>query len=354
MLEKIQLINFRNYKNNKFEFGSGINVVCGQNAAGKTNLLEAIYLISVGDSFRAKRTEEMVAFGEELGRVAGVVKLTKDDKLELEVLVNGGVVMGKQVNKRKYLVGGVSRRKADLMGMLPVVLFRPEDVELISGSPEWRRKFMDKLLVQTDKEYHHHLFNYEQGLKRRNKILDQIREGIATRYSLAFWDGLLIKHGEQIQRIRRGFIDFLNDLFGRSELFKEVKIEYDLSSMTAARLEQYRDVEVALGYTLVGPHKDDLFVKDGARNLSTYGSRGEQRMAVLACKVGEIYYLEKMTGKTVLLLLDDIFSELDGSHKEEVLRVMQGRQVVVTTADESDLDLFNGAQVVKLTSQTSD
>ncbi len=354
MLEKIQLVNYRNYINKEFALGKNVSVVCGQNAVGKTNLLEAIYLLGVGDSFRAKRTEEMVKFGEELGRVRGEVILEKDDKIELEVVVNGGVVMGRTVNKRKYLVGGVSRRKNDLVGILPVVLFRPEDVELVSGAPDVRRKFMDKLLIQTSKEYHHHLTNYEQGLKRRNRLLDQIRDGEATRYSLAFWDSLLIKHGEIVQRTRRELVDFLNDLFSRSELFRGVKMDYDCSPITPARLEQYKDAELALGYTLVGPHKDDLVIKDGSRDLSTYGSRGEQRMAVLACKVGEIYYLEKMTKKKVLLLLDDIFSELDEEHKQEVLRVMLGRQVVVTTADEGDLKLFDEVGEMKIISLSSD
>lgn len=349
MLRKITLSDFRNYKDGEFELSSGVNLVVGQNAKGKTNLLEAIYLLGIGDSFRAKRTEEMVAFGQELGRVSGELELPKNDHMMLEVIVNGGVVMGKTVNKRKYLVDGVSKRRQDILGILPLVLFRPEDVELISGSPDVRRKFLDRLLIQVDKIYNNSLTTYEQALRRRNKLLDAIREGSASRYSLTFWDSLLIKHGQVIQEKRRQLIDYINELFKKSELFKDLEILYDMSAMSEARLSQYKEAEVAVGYTLVGPHKDDFLVKDKTRDLAVYGSRGEQRMAVLALKMGEIYFMEEKGQKKVLLMLDDIFSELDEVHKEEVLRVMAGRQVVVTTADESDTKMFKKVKTIRLT-----
>ena len=347
-LRNITLADFRNYESQTFEFSDGITVIFGENAKGKTNILEAIYLLGIGESFRAKRTEEMVRFKQELGRVSGEVEITKKDKINLEVMVNGGIVMGKVVNKRKYLIDGVSRRRKDILGTLPLVLFRPEDVELLSGSPDIRRKFLDRLMIQVDSAYEHSLTTYEQALRRRNKVLDGIREGTTSRYSLTFWDGLLIKHGQVIQDKRRELIDYINALFEKSELFKKLKLIYDLSVVSESRLAQYADAEVAVGYTLVGPHKDDLAVKEGTRNLSVYGSRGEQRMAVLALKMGEIYYLEEKGSKRATLLLDDIFSELDEEHKQEVLRVMSGRQVIVTTADEEDLKMFVKAEIIKL------
>ena len=340
--------DFRNYKSAEYEFSGEVNLIVGQNAKGKTNLLEAIYLLGVGDSFRAKRTEEMVAFGQELGRVSGEIELPKNDKMMVEVIVNGGVVMGKVVNKRKYLIDGVSRRRQEMLGIMPLVLFRPEDVELISGSPDARRRFLDHLLIQVDKVYNNSLTTYEQALRRRNKLLDAIREGSASAYSLTFWDGLLIKHGQVIQDKRRALIDYINELFGKSDLFKNLQIMYDVSAMSEARLSQYKEAELAVGYTLVGPHKDDFQVRTGTRDLAVYGSRGEQRMAVLALKMGEIYFMEETGDKKVLLLLDDIFSELDEIHKEEVLRVMSGRQVVVTTADEGDVKMFKKAKTIRL------
>lgn len=347
-IRSITLSDFRNYESKTFDFSDGVTVIAGENARGKTNLLEAIYLLGVGESFRAKRTEEMVRFEQELGRVSGEVPLSKKDVINLEVMVNGGTVMGKIVNKRKYLVDGVSRRRKDILGYLPLVLFRPEDVDLISGAPDIRRKFLDRLMIQVDKMYEHSLSTYEQALRRRNRILDAVRDGTASRYSLAFWDGLLIKHGQVIQDKRRELTDYINSLFEKSELFRKLKIVYDLSVISESRMAQYADAEVAVGYTLVGPHKDDLIIKEGTRDLSIYGSRGEQRMAVLALKMGEIYYLEEKGKKKATLLLDDIFSELDEEHKQEVLRVMSGRQVIVTTADEEDLLMFKKAEIIKL------
>ncbi len=345
MLKELGLRSFRNYEIKDLVFSDGVNVFFGDNAKGKTNLLEAIYLLGVGDSFRAKRTEEMVKFGEELGKVKGVVDDAAEGVMVLEVLVNGGLVMGKKVNKRKYLVDGVSKLKKDAIGWLPLVLFRPEDVELISGSPDVRRKFLDRVLVQTDSDYAHSLSNYEQALRRRNRVLDSIREGTASKHALTFWNGLMVKYGTVVQLKGKELVSFINDLFSKSELFNRLKIELEDSVVSESRLEQYLDAEIALGYSLVGPHKDEMVIKDGDRRLSIYGSRGEQRMAVLALKMGEIYFLEEETNKKVLLLLDDIFSELDETHKQEVLRVMKGRQVLVTTADEDDLKMFGEAKV---------
>lgn len=348
MLTNLRLSGFRNYVEASFELSGGVNVVVGENAKGKTNFLEAIYLLGVGDSFRAKRTEEMVSFGLELGKVAGEVRLTKNDQMTLEVMVNNGIVMGKAVNKRKYLVDGASKRRRDILGLLPLVLFRPEDVDLVGGSPSPRRRFLDSLLIQVDKIYENSLSTYEQALRRRNKILDDIREGTASRYALTFWDGLLIRHGQVVTDKRRDLIEYINTLFKKSDLFKDLEIIYDMSAVSESRLSQYKEAEVAVGYTLVGPHKDDFVVKDKSRDLATYGSRGEQRMAVLALKMGEIYFMEEKSDKKVLLLLDDIFSELDETHKEEVLRVMSGRQVVVTTADEGDSKMFKKAKIIRL------
>lgn len=348
MLKNIKLSNFRSYSEKEIVFVDGINLIMGQNAKGKTNLLESIFLLGIGESFRAKRTEELVRFGQEWGKVSGDIEIAEGEDIILEVIVNGGTIMGKTVNKKKYLVDGVSKRKPDILGILPVVLFRPEDVDLVSGSPDTRRKFMDRLLIQVDKVYENSLSTYEQALRRRNRLLDAIRDGSASRYSLAFWDGLLIKHGQIIQDKRRLLIEYINDLYTRSELFKDLKLEYDISVMSESRLAQYKEAELATGYTLVGPHKDDILIKEKTRDLSTYGSRGEQRMAVLALKMGEIYFLEDRSEKKVLLLLDDIFSELDEIHKQEVLRVMVGRQVVVTTADEDDLEIFPETNLIKL------
>jgi DNA replication and repair protein RecF len=352
----LRLLSFRSYKKKNFEFSNGINVVWGENAAGKTNLLEAIYLLSLGESFRARRIDEMVRFDDEWGRVSGVVVDDGEEK-NMEIVINRGEVNGKRVAKRKYIIDEASKRKKDYVGNLPVVLFRPEDLETLSGSPDKRRGLLDQVLFQVDTEYVRSHGVYTQALKRRNKILNRIKDGVATKHSLAFWDGLLVKHGQVLTEKRSGLMGFMNHLWDRSELFKGLSLEYDKSVISEKRLEQYKSEEVAAGYTLVGPHKDDFVVRMRMnadsdevreRDLGKYGSRGEQRMAVLALKMGEIYYLEEHLAEKPILLLDDIFSELDEGHEKEVLRVMEGRQVVVTTADEKDLTLFGRVKKINL------
>jgi len=358
ILLNIELVDFRNYTSQSFNFSTGVNVVWGKNASGKTNLLEAIYLLGTGNSFRAKVIDEMVHFSQELGRVRG--KLSgpayaqgyggaKDDERDLEVMVTKGMVVGVKTLKRKYLVDGTSKRKRDYVGYLPVVVFRPEDMDMLTGGPDLRRSFMDEVLCQVNESFGRSLSVYTQALRRRNKLLDAIREGAVNRYSLTFWDGLLIKHGNVLSSERESLINHINSLWKRSELFNDLKLVYEKSGISEARLAQYKDEELAAGYTLVGPHKDDFRVlTSDERDLGVYGSRGEQRMAVLALKLGEIYFGEEKVNDKPLLLLDDIFSELDDVHKKEVLRVMAGRQVIVTTANKEDLALFREAKVIEL------
>ncbi len=348
ILDKIELTDFRNYLLQSFEFSTGVNVVWGKNASGKTNLLESIYLLSTGNSFRAKLIDEMVRFGQELGRVSGKISEAKETR-DLEVMVTRGLVGGQRTLKRKYLVDGASKRRRDYIGLLPVVIFRPEDMDMLTGGPDIRRTFMDEILSQISEAYARSLSTYTQALRRRNKLLDAVREGLVSRYSLAFWDSLLIKHGLILIEEREGLVNYINSLWERSELFNQLKMVYDKSLISETRLAQYKDEELAAGYTLVGPHKDDFRVTSGGdRDLAIYGSRGEQRMTVLALKLGEIYFAEERGGEKPLLLLDDIFSELDQVHRKEVLRVMTGRQVVVTTAMKEDLGLFAEAKVIEL------
>jgi len=352
-LKQLELKGFRNYKDRVFDFSEGLNVVWGENASGKTNLLESIYLLGLGESFRAKRIDEMVNFDDELGRVKGKVKVDEGDGKEIEVMVNRGEVGGKRVSKRRYLIDGAGKRRKDFVGELPVVLFWPEDMEILIGSPDRKRSFLDQVLVQVESDYARSLMVYNQTLRRRNKLLDAVREGDTNRHALAFWDSLLIKHGEILSKKREELVGYIDLLWKRSELFNELNLVYDKSVISEKRLDQYRDEELAAGYTLVGPHKDDLQIlslngKGRKRDLSIYGSRGEQRMAVLALKMGEIYFMEEKLKDKPLLLLDDIFSELDEGHKSEVLRVMEKRQVIATTADKSDVKLFEKGKKIEL------
>lgn len=350
-LKKLILQDFRNYERKEFEFENGTTVFIGPNAIGKTNILEAVYLISTGNSFKAKRIDEMIRFAQETGKVEANVEVDGEVN-KLTVVLTHGELMGKKVAKRRFLIEDVAKRKGDFVGMLPSVVFRPEDLDLMDGSPSLRRNWLDGVLLQADRDYVRSLMSYEQALRRRNKILEAIREGLTNRYQLTFWDGLLIKHGNVVTDKRENLINYINEVWRRSDLFTELKIYYDRSDISEKRLEQYEREEVAAGHTLVGPHKDDFLVNEVKdqikRDLAVYGSRGEKRMTVLGLKMGELLFLEEKLGVKPLLLLDDIFSELDQIHTKEVHRVMIGRQVLVTTTDVKDIEEIEGVEIVRL------
>lgn len=338
IINSLQLQNFRNYQKQEFKFSSGTTLLVGPNTSGKTNLLEAIYLLATGKSFRAGLEQEMISYGKEIGRIKA--RISQDRTKEtLEILLTTGQVRGEKVAKKKYLLNGISKRRMDFIGELRCVLFGPEDLEIIVNSPSTRRDYLDRVLEQVDREYRRANLSYQKGLRQRNKLLEQIREEGKPRSILFFWDKLLIENGEIITQKREELIEFINQ---QPDYFGDLEIEYDKSGISPQRLEKYAQEEVAAGMTLVGPHRDDFKVgiKDQAsetRDLHVYGSRGEQRTAVFSLKLAELEYLADKTESRPVLLLDDIFSELDQERRKKLLEVIPKQQTIITT---TDLDLI--------------
>lgn len=318
-IQKLKLSNFRNQKTKLFIFSSNITVILGPNTSGKTNILEAIYFLSLGKSFRARVEEEMINYNSDLLKIKGRIKLDAE-RVDLEaVLTRGTIDIGakrlEKVQRKKLLVNGISKRLIDFAGRFKIVFFGPEDLELVTGTPTLRRRFLDSVLSQVDREYRRALLSYEKGLRQRNKLLSRIREEGLSRSQLLFWDRLLIKNGDYISTKRTEFIEYANKSSSINEM--EFKLLYDKSAISEARLEQYSEEEISAATTLVGPHRDDFIFKvisDGNkidRDLSRFGSRGEQRMGILWLKMVELSFIEAKTNEKPVLLLDDIFSELD-------------------------------------------
>jgi len=334
-----------------FKLGD-LTVVVAPNGAGKTNLLEAIYLLSTGESERAGEVAEMIGWESEIASVTGVVA-NGEEYSELGIVLTRGSYMGKVTPKRRYLVDGVARTKAKFVGRLPATMFAPEDMRLIEGSPPRRRRLMDESLSQAHPDYGRALSVYEASLRRRNKLLDLIREGAARREQLAYWDQSIIKNGNIVTDYRR---DFLDQLSGVETSFGEFRLVYNASTVSTARLAQYAEAEVAVGYTLVGPHKDDFVIYRNQKseirnqndNVMVYGSRGEQRLGVLFIKLAAMEYIERKLRVKSLLLLDDIFSELDQMHRQEVVKMTSGRQTIVTSAEDEILALLPKAEIIRL------
>lgn len=369
-INKVFFTNFRNFRSKILKFSSDINVIIGPNASGKTNILESIFVLSTGKSFKARVEEEMINYNQELARVGGSIVSKHEGKLSgvnLEVvLTRGEIRIGanpektSKVARKRLLVNGVSKRLIDFVGNLRVVRFGPWDLELVTEEPFKRRKFLDTVLSQVDREYGRASLSYEKGLRQRNKLLWRIREEGISRSQLLFWNKLLIKNGDYIGKRRREFIEFINKSqisILKSKINGIFSLEYDPSAISETRLEQYANEEVAAASTLVGPHRDDFIfkikdqkskIKKKERELAPYGSRGEQRMGVLWLKLAELSFIEKESKDKPVLLLDDIFSELDHEHRGLVNEASRNQQTIITTADPHFIDGFEKVEIITL------
>lgn len=332
-LSSINLKDFRSYGEKSLNLTKAITVIVGRNAIGKTNILESIILLSLGRSFRTGKDEEMIRFGQDFGRVSGVV-----DGQSLEVVLTRGLWQGKKVSKKRYLSNGVAKMRKDFIGHLKTVLFEPRDLDLIIGNPAVRRDYLDFIISQVDLEYDRSLLSYQKGIRQRNRVLTFIREGRGKLMQLEFWNRLLIKNGDIIRSRRDNFINFANNILNtdhKSNLPKYHLI-YTPSPISEKRLEEHQAAEIATGNTLVGPHRDDFEVYQDSngekeRDLATFGSRGEQRLAVLALKLVQLQFIKQETQEKPILLLDDVFSELDQYHDQLVMQLISGQQAIITT-----------------------
>lgn len=349
VLKSLKLENFRNYSQREFEFDGEVTVVVGKNGAGKTNLLEAIELLSSGESWRADKVDEMVKIGEEYGRIN--VECF-NESLELELMLTRGKLQGKRVNKRIYRVNGNGRGRNSFVGQLMTVLFQPDDLQIVIGGAEKRRAWLDGVLIKSDKEYRRSWASYREGLKRRNKLLDQIREGGTKVETLEFWDRLILKHGEVIQAKRGEFLRWVNEYFKEQDW--GIELEYERSLLTMEKLEERREREIAAGFTLGGPHRDDWrswIGEAGVKSdLASHGSRGQQRLGVIRLKMAELKHLEKKRKQSVVLLLDDVFSELDEENDRLVMEMVSGCQTILTATNFKREDFKKSFQMIELKS----
>jgi DNA replication and repair protein RecF len=368
VITTLKLSDFRNFKAKSLDFSDEITTIVGHNASGKTNILEALYLLSTGKSFKARLEGEMIRYEQILSHIGGVLSLdspksTHEGTPALGLPVSSHppkleIVITRGENgwpKKRLLVNGVPKRMVDFAGNFKTVLFGPWDMDLVTESPSIRRKFLDTVLSQVDREYRRASLSYEKGLRQRNRLLFRIREEGIPRSQLLFWNQLLIKNGNYISQKREEFIAFANntgEVNTNKPISTNYQLDYDRSIISEGRLEQYKEEEVAAATTLVGPHRDDFIFFDGKRNLASFGSRGEQRMGILWLKMAELDFIEQSGLETSsgrpTLLLDDIFSELDHEHRDIVMKLAKKQQTIITTADEHFLTRFGKIKKIDL------
>lgn len=321
-LKKIHLTNFRNYPNLDFKFNKQITIFIGDNAQGKTNLLESIYFIATAKSFKGLKDEEIVKYDQDVLRVEGEL----DNRVKLEV------VFQKQDEgiKKRIRVNGIAKRLVDYSGNLAVVEFLPEDINLVTSPPSLRREHMDAIISQADRSYKKLISSYEEVVTNKNKVLKRIRERLSRKDELIFWSDQQIILGAKVSIKREEFFNFINQTQKKMGNFK---FEFKESLLNRDRLEEYQQREIDAAVSLIGPHRDDFtFLLDG-QDLAKYGSRGEQRTAVLDLKLAEVEFIEKSLDFRPILLLDDIFSELDDIHQEHVIDVSKLQQTIITAVE---------------------
>jgi len=351
-VSQLTLRDLRSYAALDLEIGPGPQILWGANAAGKTNLLEAIVLLSRGRSHRTSRDAELVAWGAPFARAAGSIEVA-GPRAALEVVIQGDGAVGA---RKRVRIDGVPRRAAALGDLLRVVVFSPEDMLLISGSPGLRRTEVDSLAAQVWPAYGRALSTYGRAVQQRNGLLRAIAEGNAARDEMVFWDKLLVEEGGEIVRMRLELIERIAGPLagahaeiapgeGRLRLRYETNAPMDPSrdgspaDALRRRLAEVAEKEVWNGATLVGPHRDDVVFELDGRALETFASRGQQRTAILALKLAELDIATAVDGRPPLLLLDDVFSELDEDRRAHLVRrVTALPQAFVTSATLDGID----------------
>ncbi len=341
-LKKLQLENFRNYDTYTFDFpeNKDLIVLVGENGKGKTNFLEAIYMLSLGRSFRTLNRDSLVNWQSDYMRCRSQVELDGEDAT-LEASYSR-----LPIQKRVFKKNDVNLKISDFIGNLLTVLFHPEDLNMLYLSPSYRRQYLDILLSQSNKKYLYSLSQYKKVLKQRNALLQAIREKRFKRLEtqvleedLDAWDQQIVQFGSYVLQERHGLVEFLaqhlqNVYRSISDGTETLSVKYITKTENYLdELKFRRERELREGRTTVGPHLDDLEFCLENQSISESASRGEFRTLLLAIKLAEIQYLKTKTGRNPVLLLDDVFSELDKERQKHLLKVIKGCQTIITTTN---------------------
>ena len=346
IITSLDLSFFRNYERLHLDLSDGINIFYGDNAQGKTNILEAVYLCSMNKSHRGAKDKEMISFGQEESHLKMLVMKGEMD-YRIDMHLRSGRSKGIAVNAVPI------RKTSDYLGLVKCVFFSPEDLQLVKEGPAERRRFLDTELCMLDKIYLNALVQYRKALDQRNQLLKDIPFQSSLMDTLDLWDEQLLRYGKEIIRLRKEFIEELKEFVaavheklsgGKEKL--SIDYEPDVSEEDfEEELRKSRDRDLRLKTTNRGPHRDDMsFVitskkgeEDQSIDARIYGSQGQMRTCALSLKMSEIDLLKKKTGDTPVLLLDDVLSELDSGRQQFLLKNIQGIQTLITCTGLEDL-----------------
>ena len=337
MISRLELRNFRNFKEAEVTFSPGVNVICGKNGQGKTNLLEAIHVLGFTKSMRTNGDREMIKFGEDFFTV-------KAGGLEIRLSSNGKKTLLKD--------GAVYPGSKDWLGLLPVVFFGPQELGIVKNEPGLRRRFMDMAICQIRPRYTRALSEYNRAKDHKSKILKNHREKPGLLETLPEFNEKMIACGELLIRERTAFVEKLaelsekyhRDISGGGET---LKVSYTADTDLRGTLERVRDREIAAGTCLAGPHRDDIRSTVNGIDARAFASQGQAKTAALAFKLSERDILREYLGNPVILL-DDVLSELDETRRGYILGNMSGGQSIITDCDSSRLRELNAGQTINV------
>jgi len=353
-IKDIELTNFRNYDHLQVDFNKNVNLILGNNAQGKTNLLEGIYLTSIGRSFRTSKDSDLVKFDEVLAKVkTDAVKEVYDTSVE--------IIIQKDAKKAIKKDGVNVKRTSELLENILIVIFSPEDLKIVKDEPEKRRKFIDRELCQIKPLYYESLSNYKKTLLQRNMYLkeDRIDQSI-----LDLWDVQLAKYGSKIINMREKFVKKISDFSGKIHgsitngkeslfLAYNPNIQFledaeDMEGLFYDELKKSFQNDLRQRTTTKGPHKDDISFYVNGINMRNFGSQGQQRTCALSLKLAELNLIKEETGEDAILLLDDVMSELDIERQEYLIKTLKDNQLFITTTDidQKLIDSFPEAKII--------
>ena len=351
-ISSLEIENFRNYKSASVKFDGGLNVIFGDNATGKTNMLESVYMASMLHSPRTLKDKELIKIGEEKASIKVVVdKKYKKYRIDIQIDESG---------KKRVMIDKIPvQRAGELLGVLGVVFFSPDEMKLIKESPQERRRFMDIGLSQQQKSYFICLQRYNKLLKQKNNLLKNYNHSDHADEMLDVWDLSLAKEGAIIISKRVEYIQTLNQAANRfhkeiSMQKEELKLSYEttIENFDNVEKELYqkivasREKDKELGFSTVGPHRDDIKIEINGKDSRKYASQGQQRSIALSMKLGEVVIYKDEIGEPPVLLLDDVLSELDETRQTMLLKMTEGFQTIITTCNDFTVDC--PAKIIKI------
>ena len=352
-IKKLKVENFRNLENLDIEFSEGVNIIYGNNAQGKTNIIESIYIFSFGKSFRANKDIELLKFDKEYF-LSNIEIMKKDRELEMDFGFD------KISNKKMIKVNGVIQKKiSDIIGKLNVVVFKPEDIKIVTDSPSIRRKYIDYLISSISKLYLENITKYKKVMEERNNLLKEIKLRLKGSKNLDetdsnfldVYDKLLSKLNCEIYNERKRVIEKLNNYIYDIHLkltenyINNEKLHIKYVSNVAEDIEKmYNNLsksrlnDINKGYTSLGIHRDDYIISINSLDVSIYGSQGQKKSSIISLKLSELKVIEEVIGEKPVLLLDDYMSELDEKRRLKFLDIIEDIQIIITTTHKISID----------------